>query len=202
MPHLPSSFCLISPFCASYFENRMITRLRSRVLPLPAARSASESKVNIYYRRRVPLPRYISLPLSRDPPLQRRWRGRRRFKDEGGESELRRGALTVRKGRGAVERERARTHTEAYTALGAIVCRKTCGGAARRNGVSARLVIRIRNLFLPRGSTTTTSSYILLCPSVILPRFSLPLPSALPAVRRDLADPTTTRCVRSRFQRE
>lgn len=50
--HLSSSFFPIPSLCASYFVNRMITRLRSRALPALPAPAPLESKVNIYYREK------------------------------------------------------------------------------------------------------------------------------------------------------
>lgn len=162
-PPLPRLSLRSCPY-VSYFENRMITRLRSRHPALPAPASV-KSKVNIYYRERF-RGGTLQRGRSRVSYLTRGGGGEAETREEGSrtkkENRSRRSAFTIWKG--CVGGRCAHTHTSiaAYTRgvlqRGNVLC---CAEERFRVGV-----IRIRNLFLPRGSTTT-SSYILLFPRAI-----------------------------------
>jgi len=136
----------------------MITRLRSKFPATCFAGVEGEYILSGEAALRGEKESSASPPFSRDPPpreQQRTWGLRGGFKDEEGESESRRDAFTIREGcvGGRATRVHARIRARAIV-WQTVVWRSGFGSA----------IIRIRNLFLPRGSTTTTSSYILLSP--------------------------------------
>lgn len=141
----------------------MITRLRSR-FPATCSRAPVKSKVNIYYRERVCAgggkqdrqSASTTWSFSREPRQGTGEVGSRTKENRGAGG----GAPRVRKGcvggryAHSYTRASARSRTHTHTPR----CdRAMSGRCMERFRVG---IIRIRNLFLPRGSTTT-SSYIL-----------------------------------------
>lgn len=158
----------------------MITRLRSR-FPATCSRFGGVEGEYILSMERIQGRYYTSTQRGRSRVSELGGRDERGgFKDEGESRSRRRVPLLYGKVAWGVD---ARIHTHIYT----------CAYTSRRGRATVCVerfrvgVIRIRNLFLPRGSTTT-SSYILPIPVLSLPnsgQMHEPLPSS-PRIKSDV----------------